>query len=124
MESAFRTFSWPVVCSFSPILEKLLILILCRVVSWPVASLTVAANNARVIENDETLAPDLGAVLLEEPLDDEGTSSITIEDTETAKAIVEDLAGRFWWYWILIIISAITAVTTTYKIKKQEKEVE
>ena len=81
-------------------------------------------NNARVIEADDTLAPDMGAVLIEEPLDEETPSSITIEDTETAKAIIEDLVGRFWWYWILIIIAAITAVTTTYKIKKQENQSE
>jgi hypothetical protein len=49
----------------------------------------------------------------------------TIQDEETPLSITKSgLGGRVWWYWILIIITAITGKVAKDKRSMVEKEVE
>ena len=48
-----------------------------------------------------------------------------IEDEETPLGVNKSgLGGRMWWYWILIIISAITGKIAKDKKKATQKEVD
>lgn len=54
-----------------------------------------------------------------------GDELTSIEDEETPLAVTKSgLGGRVWWYWILIIISAITGKVAKDKRNKLQKEVD
>jgi hypothetical protein len=55
-------------------------------------------------------------------LDDD---SVVVKDEETPLAMDKSgLGGRVWWYWILIIISALTGKVAKDKRKSAIKETE
>ena len=50
---------------------------------------------------------------------------MAIKDEETPLAVEKsNISGRAWWYWILIIISAITGNVAKNKEKATQKEME
>ena len=50
---------------------------------------------------------------------------VAIKDEETPLAVEKSsISGRAWWYWILIIISAITGNVAKNKEKATQKEME
>ena len=62
------------------------------------------------------------AVRLDDDLVDE---DVAIKDEETPLAVEKSgVSGRAWWYWILIIISAITGNVAKNKEKATQKEME
>ena len=62
------------------------------------------------------------AVRLDDDLVDE---DVAIKDEETPLAVEKsNISGRAWWYWILIIISAITGNVAKNKEKATQKEME
>ena len=62
------------------------------------------------------------AVRLDDDLVDE---DVAIKDEETPLAVEKSgISGRTWWYWILIIISAITGNVAKNKEKATQKEME
>ena len=52
---------------------------------------------------------------------DEEMDVTDILDPDTPLAITDDLPGRVWWYWILIIISTISAFVGGNKSRKEAK---
>jgi len=62
---------------------------------------------------------------LGDDLADVADDEVTIEDEETPLAVTKSgLGGRVWWYWILIIISALTGKMAKDKRKAVVKEAE
>jgi hypothetical protein len=84
-------------------------------------------SNFNELEGDEIQGIADEQVPLAVVLDDDHTAAnvgdedlTTIEDEETPLAISKSgLAGRVWWYWILIIISALAGKRA--KDKKEAK---
>ncbi|GEM_PF-4884177 len=87
-------------------------------------------NNTRVTSfkevDDNGIVQD-DYVPLAVKLDDDITAddSVAIEDEEAPLGVAKSgLGGRVWWYWILIIISAISGKVAKDKRDSKEKEVE
>ena len=85
-------------------------------------------NNRTVNRLNEVGPADIGdaQVPLAVRLDDADLDDDTIiEDEETPLGVNKSgLGGRMWWYWILIIISAITGKIAKDKKKATQKEVD
>ena len=85
-------------------------------------------NNRTVNRLNEVVPADIGdaQVPLAVRLDDADLDDDTIiEDEETPLGVNKSgLGGRMWWYWILIIISAITGKIAKDKKKATQKEVD